>query len=33
MFWFVFRKEEKEDEIKVLQQTQEKEQKTLQALP
>ena len=33
MFWVVFRKEEKEDEIKVLQQTQEKEQKTLQALP
>jgi len=29
----MFRKEEKEDEIKVLQQTQEKEQKTLQALP
>jgi len=29
----LFRKEEKEDEVKVLQQTQEKEQKTLQALP
>tara|TARA_B100001564_G_C20621431_1_gene662545 strand:- start:1000 stop:1101 length:102 start_codon:yes stop_codon:yes gene_type:complete len=33
MFGVLFKKEEKEDEVKVLQQTQEKEQKTLQALP